>query len=161
MPGPASTVGDRPPTNSAIRVRFPLQETVVRNTPWIYLFRRERHTSRTLSLTETSDIRTCQSITQPRKRSQRHLLDWKAVFKSSLYERGTWPCKIGPYSTTIFYNTTLATWSGISTRLSLRLEPSEMTEEQCLRPRNGITEKEDYRLVSRTWDTPWNRGCPG
>ena len=50
--------------------------------------------------------------------------------------------------------------------LNQAAESLEMTEQQCFRPRKrwnmrpprGVKEKEDYRLVSRSHDTPWNRG---
>ena len=85
MPGPASTVGDRPPTNSAIRVRFPLKGTKVRPSPRFFLFRRDLRSQ--TCLTETTNYRTSSSNHATSKKKSNNPIYWrKLVFKSSLYE---------------------------------------------------------------------------
>ena len=68
MPGPASTVGERPPTNPAIRVRFP-PETLLLSRRFTQFYARPRFIARA-------------------KRRRRHLLEIrKVVFNSlSLYK---------------------------------------------------------------------------
>ena len=84
MPGPASTVGDRPPTNSAIRVQFPLEGTKVRPSPRFFLFRRDLSQQ---GLKETTNYRTSSSSHATSKKKSNNAIYWrKAVFKSSLYE---------------------------------------------------------------------------
>ena len=148
-------MGERPPTNPAIRVRFP-PETLLLSRRFTQFYARPRFIAQA-------------------KRRRRHLLELKSALQLSLCIKGNVALKIGPmtsllsrvdndviilyYAILIYNNTTLATWGGISTHLTDKstAESLEMTEEQCLRPSDGNKEKEDYRLVSRSHDTPWNR----
>ena len=139
MPGPASTVGERPPINLAIRVRF-LPETLLLSRRFTQFYARPRFIARA-------------------KRRRRHLLETKSVLQLSLCIKGNVALKIGPmtsllsrvdndviilyYAILIYNNTTLATWGGISTHLTDKstAESLEMTEEQCLRPSDGNKRK--------------------
>ena len=68
QPGPASTVGDRPPTNPAIRVRFPPPKQMdVSFSPVAIKCEVQIHSNYSL---------------QRVKIGQRHLLDLKVVFHS-------------------------------------------------------------------------------
>ena len=97
----------------------------------------------------------------------------KAVFNSTSVWKGTHP-KIGPMTSILEIGndvihillrnstttTNTATWDVINYELNHTAESLEMAEEQAKEMEIwgllwGVREKEDYRLVSRTWDTPW------
>ena len=67
-PGPASTVGERPPTNPAIRVRFP-PETLLLSRRFTQFYARPRFIARA-------------------KRRRRHLLETKSILQLSLCIKG-------------------------------------------------------------------------
>ena len=68
MPGPASTVGERPPTNPAIRVRFPPEADDDTSFSPLYAI-----------LCETAIYR---NTLHGENKRRRHLLEKKAVFNS-------------------------------------------------------------------------------
>ena len=133
-PGPASTEGDRPPTNPAIRVRFPAETDGCFFSPW-------QINARSIHLNYFSA-----------KIVQRHLLDFlgSGLYTLSLYEKGTY-LQIGPMGrsfkrwasnhTTLLRNSTILLLQNYSSNLwhhhyelNHTAESLEMDEEQCHRP---------------------------
>ena len=145
MPGPASTEGDRPPTNSAIQVRSPLPQVFCGSKHLSFQTREIcltqkfdgnfRHTD--MSINHATSKKGISAICWGKKRSSSlHCMKGNVAWTNRPYDViwQMWRHIHISYYAILFYNDT-SNLRRYPTRLSLRLEPTEMTEQQCLRPR--------------------------
>jgi len=158
VPGPASTEGDRPPTNPAIRVWFPPSPTETDGcffSPW-QQNARSIHSNyfsakrKNLTTPSTGEKRSSSLSLYEKERTYKLVL-WRHLECGMMSYLLYYAILLLRYCNLLQYQFTSSTYGGVRTLIGNRPRRQEGPPGD---------RKEDNRRGSWTRDKPWNRGCP-